>query len=448
MVARRARATGALTACLVLGAVRAAGASPFDVFGFGPSGVASVGARAARACDGTASFYNPGGLALGEGYHLELGVLGAVSALTAQGERQRISDPVGLTIALDGDIPLEGPLEGVLRAGYGGYALSDSLMHLETPARIDPTFPYYANRTQRLVVLPALAARVTRWLGVGVAANAFASLGGPVALSKGASGALEARIDEEATTTLGVIVGAQASPTDYLRFGLVYREEFAVPIRTRSFSTVGSMPLLVDVSLGQAFFTPEEYVLAIAVMPAPPLELELDAAYERWGEYRGPSMRTRATLPGVALDPRRVPALFRDVWTLRAAATYRFALGRHELALDAGAGYEPSVLRAEQQGETNLVDGRKVSFGAGVELILRQLLGERALHFGAGAQVQAVGSYFQAKQVCRTSGACAPDEVWGEDALTPDAGIANPGYPALSGSGRVWALTGAVGVDL
>ncbi len=435
-------------ACFALGVCGAARANPFDVYGFGPAGVASVGARAARATDGTATFYNPGGLGLGHGYRVAVGALAAASALKAQGRRLPITDPAGVTVAIDADVPLEGPLEGVLRFGYGGYSLPDSLMHLQTPARTDPVYPYYANRTQRLVVLPALAARVTDWLGVGVAANVFASLGGPASLAGGPSGGLEARIDEEAPTTIAAIAGVQAVPADWLRVGVVYREQFAVPIATRSYSTVGSVPLVADVSLGQAFFTPDTYLLAFSVTPTPRLALELDAAYERWGKFKGPSMTTRATLPGVALYPRGQPDIWRDIWSVRGAASYRLGIGRHQLVLDAGAGYEPSTQRDLQQGETNLLDGNKVLVGVGAELALHDVLAKHVLRFGAAAQLQHVGAFSQSKRVCQATGTCTPDEVWGDDPLAPANNITNPGYPALNASGSVWALSASVGVDL
>ena len=61
-------------------------ASAVEVHGFGPAGVAEVNARCARADDGTATFYNPGGLGLGRGYHVEVSPQLGASALSAQGQ--------------------------------------------------------------------------------------------------------------------------------------------------------------------------------------------------------------------------------------------------------------------------------------------------------------------------------------------------------------------------
>lgn len=423
-------------------------ADAFSVYGFGPRGVASVGARAARADDGTATYYNPGGLALGHGYHVQIGALYALSELEAQQHAITLSDPAGATIAVDGDVPLTGPLAGVLRFGYGGYVLPDKLMHLGTPSRTDPVYPYYEDRSQRLVVLPALGVRLADWLGIGVAANFFAGVSGPSQVIHGPGNLLETRIDQEARSVLAAIVGIQARPSKNFQLGLVYHQQFASPNLTRTESDVGGVPLVVNVDLKQAFFTPDTVVLAASSRPAKRLHLELDLAYERWSAYHGPSMTADATLPGVSLHSRDIPKLWRDIWSLRAGASYRFRVGtKHDLLLDAGAGFEPSVQKSLQQGETNLLDGNKLLVGLGGTLVLHDVL-PNTLRIGLGVQMQHVGSYSQTKRLCKTRGQCSADQVWGNDPTHPAAGVTNPGYPTLQGSGSVWAFAASLGVDL
>lgn len=437
-----------IASAVALWAARAR-ANAFDVYGFGPEGVASVSARAASVSDGTATYYNPGGLAFGSGYHVEVGALYALSELKAQGERHAISDPFGMTLALDADVPLEGPLAHLLRVGFGGYFLPDKLMRLQTPARTDPVFAYYANRSQRLIVLPALAVHVNRWLGVGVSADVFAGLSGPASLTQGASRALETRIDEEARTALAAIVGVQARPGPGWRLGFVYHEKFDSADSTLSTSTVGSVPLVVNIGTGQAYFNPDTFELAAGTSVTARLNLEFDVAYELWSEYRGPAMTTAATLPGVSLTSRAMPDLWRDIWTLRGAASYRFDVGRHDgLTLRVGAGLEPSNQKSLQQGETNLIDGNKFLFGWGGTLGLRNLLAGHTLKLGLGVQAQFQSSYSQEKRVCTRGGYCTPDQVWGADLNNPTRNITNPGYPKLTGSGSVWAFALSAGVDL
>jgi long-subunit fatty acid transport protein len=437
-----------IASCVALSATRAR-ASAFDAYGFGPEGVASVGARAASVSDGTATYYNPGGLAFGRGYHVEAGALYALSELKAQGQRHPVSDPFGATLAVDADIPFEGPLAHLLRIGYGGYFLPNKLMRLQTPARTDPVFAYYENRSQRLIALPALALRVNRWLGVGVSADIFAGLSGPASLTQGASRALEARIDEEARTTLAAIVGVQARPIPGWRLGFVYHEKFDSADSTLSTSTVGGVPLAVNVGTGQAFFNPDTFELAASTAVNARLDVELDLAYELWSEYRGPAMSTQATLPGVSLSSRAMPDLWRDIWTLRGTASYRLDVGPSDaLTLRAGAGVEPSVQKSLEQGETNLIDGNKFLLGLGGTLTLGRVLRGHTLKLGLGVQTQLLSSYFQQKRVCTVGGHCTLDQVWGSDPTQPTQNVTNPGYPTLSGSGSVWAFALSAGVDL
>jgi hypothetical protein len=137
----------------------------------------------------------------------------------------------------------------------------------------------------------------------------------------------------------------------------------------------------------------------------------------------------------------------RDVVSLRGAATYRIDVGaRSEVVLRAGLGFEPSMLRSDQQGVTNLVDGDKLLGGLGATLALRGVI-PATLRFGAGVNGQRVFPYGQDKRVC-VAAPCPADTVAGPDPRNPAQGITNPGYPRLSGQGSFWSLALGIGVDL
>ena len=96
-------------------------AGAFEVLGFGPVGVAEINARAARAEDGSAAFYNPGGLAFGRGVSIEIAPTLGISGLSAQGRSLVLSDPFGIAIGLAVTVPLEGALRDRIRLGFAGY---------------------------------------------------------------------------------------------------------------------------------------------------------------------------------------------------------------------------------------------------------------------------------------------------------------------------------------
>ena len=156
----------ALAAVIAL-APKAAAASGFDVEGFGPTGIAEVNARAARADDGSATFYTPGGLGMGSGVRVEIAPTLGVSRLSAQHQNISLADPFGIALAFDATIPFEGALKDRVRFGFGSYLLPTSLARIIAHPQDLPFFPYFDDRTQRLVVLPAIGVRLAKNLAIG-----------------------------------------------------------------------------------------------------------------------------------------------------------------------------------------------------------------------------------------------------------------------------------------
>jgi hypothetical protein len=423
-----------------------ADASAFDVHGFGPAGVAEVGARAARADDGTAAFYNPGGLGLGRGVRVEVAPTLGVSALTAQGEVAPLEEPFGIALALDATIPFEGPLHDRIRFGFGGYIPPGSVLRLIARGAATPQFPYFDNRTQRLVLIPALAVRITDRLALGAGADVLGGVSGPADVRSGASGAPEPRIDVQATTVIAAHLGVRFDPAAHVRLGLAYRQRFAVPAHIATTADVSGVPLDVDVDIREALFDPDTFVLASS-FDMGRAAFELDASYAVWSAYEGPFVQTSTDLPGVHIVSEPLPDLFRDTVGVRAAATYQFGLGvSADMIARAGAGLETSMLNGARQGRTNLADGDKVLAGLGATLIVRDLL-PATLRIGVGVSATLVTRFEQTKRACAAA-PCPLDTVAGPDAAAPGAGIDNPGYPRLEAGGAVWSGAIGLGADL
>jgi long-subunit fatty acid transport protein len=416
------------------------------VFGFGPAGVAEVNARSARADDGTATFYNPAGLAKGSGYRAEITAVGGISALSAQGKTLPFESPFGFELALDATIPLAEPVGDRIRFGLGGYFLPSSALRLIARPTDAPLFPYYDNRTQRLVLLPALAVRVTRALSVGAAVNVLGGVIGMADVRPGASGAAEPRIQVEASTRAALNTGIRFDPAPGVRLGLTYRPRFSVPARVATTASIGGIPLDVDIEVREALFDPATVVLGSS-FDFGRATFEIDAAYCGWSSYAGPFVIVKAELPGVRVGSDPVPELFRDTVSVRGAATYRIDLGeRVELTARAGLGFEPSMMTNAQQGRTNLVDGSKTMVGLGASIEVREIL-PKTMRVGIGANGQFVAGFEQEKRPC-TGQPCPINSVAGPDAADPGAGISNPGYPTLRAGGSLWSVALGVGVDL
>jgi hypothetical protein len=411
-------------------------AGAFEVLGFGPAGVAEVGARAARADDGTAAFYNPGGLGLGHGIRLELTPTLGVSSLSTQGQRAPLADPFGVALAFDATVPFEGPLKDRIRIGFGGYLSTSGALHLMARQSDEPVFPYYDNRTQRLVLVPAIAVRILEGLAIGVGFNVLGGVSGPATVTPGASGAPEPRLSLTATTSVAVNAGVRFDPSPWAHLAFALRQRFSAPAVVDSSSQIGGNPLSVSVATHSALFDPTT-LIAAASFDLGRAGVELDASYAMWSAYEGPWVFVKATLPGVNVVSSLPTSVARDVVSLRGAVTYRAGVGpRSEVVLRAGGGFEPSMLRSDQQGVTNLVDGDKLLAGLGATLVLRGVL-PATLRFGAGAEVQRVFPYGQDKRLCPGL-PCPPDTV------TAD----NRGYPRLSGQGTFWSMALGIGVEL
>lgn len=439
------RAAAVACAALLAAAARDARASAFDLAGFGPAGVAEVGARAARASDGTATFYSPGGLALGSGVSVEIAPTLAISALSAQGALHPIDDPFGVALAFAATVPLGEPLKDRLRFGLGAYLLAPHLARVVVPEQSEPVFPYFENRTQRLVVLPALALKITRALGIGGGVDVLGGVSGAASVTQGESGAPEPRVDLAATTRIAAVAGARFDPSPEVHLAFTYRGHFFVPSNIQTSTSVGGLPLAVTVDVGQSLFDPDAFVLG-ASYGAGHVEAEIDATYSAWSMYHAPFVDVHATLPAVDVSSVTPPDIAHDVVSVRGAASYRFDVRDHRLFLRGGLGFEPTMLRSFQQGETNLVDGDKIFVGVGASLELAHVVGH-ALRFGLGVNTTIVTTMTQDKRAC-VAAPCPADSVAGPDAAHPGVGVTNPGFPTLHGGGAFVTSSASVGVDL
>jgi len=343
-------------------------------------------------------------------------------------------------------VPFEGPLKDRIRVGFGGYLLPSGLLHLVARPAETPFFPYYDNRTQRLAVVPALAVKITERLGIGVGVNVLGGVSGPAVVQPGASGATESRLDLEATTRAAVHAGVRVDLSSRARVALAFRQRFAAPARVTTTAEIAGIPLAVSVGTASALFDPMALVLGSS-FEIGRASIEIDATWSAWSAYEGPFASVRASLPGLDIASELPAGIARDVVSLRAAASYRIAVGGAELMLRAGAGAEPTMLKGQPQGRTNLIDGDKILGGLGATLALHDVLAVRTIRAGLGLGTQIVLASSSMKRACAAL-PCPADTVAGPDATNPSVGIENPGFPRLEGGGAFWAGSLGIGVDL
>jgi long-chain fatty acid transport protein len=434
--------TRPLAACLLALALCApARASTPDVFGFGSESTSLAGAVTACASDFSAAFYNPAGLALaGAARTVAFGVTGYTSELSIRGARQSISDPLGFELGVRAPVPLGGALRDRIAVGFALHMLPDQIVRVIAHTPEEAFFPYYDNRTQRLVVLPAIAAKVTPRLSLGLGFNFLAGLSGKVQTSQGGTRTLEPRIDEKIFSTVKLHAGVHFDATPKLQLGLAYRQGFSVPFKTFTMNSVAGTDIDINID-AEGLFTPDE-VWAGAAFTQGHVRVSLDGGYLRWSAWRGPYVAVSSVLPIAGpfeVTPPAVP--YNDIYSVRAGLSWQ-VLDRDaaSLMLRAGGGFEPSPM-PDQPGVTNLLDGNKIILSAGAGLQLQHLL-PQPVRIDAHVMAHLVQSRTFAKQVFKNNDPNCPssDNVCGlHDEVTGTTGtqISNVGYPSIDGGGAV-----------
>jgi hypothetical protein len=421
----------------------AAGASGADVFGIGSEAIARGGAMTAAATGHEATFYNPAGLAFGERREITFGYLRILPDLTIQTRRgeieQEISDPDLLVVG----VAL--PLGDRFAIGFSSYVLPRTILHVVANSPEEPFFPYYANRTQRLLLLPGIAARPFDWVSIGVGVNYLAGLGGGASASEGPTREVEAGVSEELPPTAALHAGLRVQPRDDLAFGFVYRQRFSLPYFADTTNVIAGTKLDVSVE-AKAVETPDELALGVLWKPGP-LALSFDGTWARWSESEGPYVRVTALVGGVRIDQPPPSKPYRDVFNLRWGAAYDHELSSStRLTYRFGQFYEPSFVE-DQPGRTNLIDGAKLGWSGGLGVAATDLL-PLPIRFDLHAQAISVRSRRYDKRVSTVAEAKNDPSALADEDAEPGVQISNQGYPSIAGGGRVYTVGATMTLEL
>ena len=366
--------TGVMLGLTALIAVGPAAASEPEVFGLGSEESAVAGASAARVHDFSAGYYDPAGLTGAHRPEASFGVIGFGSRLPLPGGGNfHMSDRVGLLVGAATPVPFSGFLADRIFVGIALHLLPDTIVRVIARTPDQAFYPLYDNRTQRLVILPAVAVRVWRGLSLGLAFNYLAGLGGNVAATEGATRALEARVDEQIYSHVAVNAGVRWQARPHLAVALVYRQAFGVPFRTVARNQIAGQPIDLDVD-AEELYTPHTLTTGVAWRARPSLMLSLDVAWQHWGDWRGPYVTVTSALPlvgAIATEPPHVA--FGEAALVRAGADWTALVrGAWATSLRGGYAFESSPLSSPPAG-TQLLDGNKhhltLGFGARVAVL-------------------------------------------------------------------------------
>jgi len=452
-------------ALLVVGNGRPGRANSADIFGVGSKGSGMGDAVTALASGPTAAFYNPAGIANEDRAQFHFSSTAYQGWLKVRSETHQIENPYEFAVGLTVAFPFKGRLQHKIWLGLLLTAHPDILARVISHLPTDPFYPYFDNRSQRLVLIPAVAFRLLDSakrgrLTLGVGANVFAGLQGVIIGEEGASRSLEARVSEGLSGIVRMVAGLRYA-WRWLNVGFAYRQQFSMPFKTDSFNFVAGGDLNLNVD-AEGLFSPHILVLGFAVTPTKKLSLGLDVSYALWSLFRGPYVRVSSVLPLVGDLVGDTPRIdFKDTVAVRVGVEYRVALPRKlVMPLRAGFGVETSPV-PDQPGRTNLLDGHKLIFSFGGGFDLGRMLKRRVwvdLHLRVHVLVPRTFRKkisVPAEECPMSAPPLGPDEALSDevpcdrtDDSTLGLQISNPGYPYLKASGFVLSGGFTLGVEL
>jgi len=422
-------------------------------------------AATALASGPTAAYYNPAGLANGDLAQLHFSSTAYQGWLKVRSQTHGIENPYEFALGLTVAVPFKGKLHHRIWLGVLLTAHPDILARVISRLPTDPFYPYFDNRTQRLVLIPALAFRLLDSkrrgrLTLGVGANVFAGLTGVIIGEEGASRSLEARVSEGLSGIFRMVAGLRYS-WRWLNLGFAYRQEFSMPFKTDSFNFVAGGDLNLNVD-AEGLYSPHTFVMGLGVKPTPKLSVALDVSYALWSLWRGPYVDVTSVLPLVGDLVGDTPQVaFRDVVAVRMGMEYRVGLPRKlVMPLRAGFAVETSPV-PDQPGRTNLLDGHKLIFSIGGGFDLGRLLKRRVwvdmhlrIHVLVPRTIRKKISV-PAQECPATAPPLGPDQALSDevpcdrtDDTTLGLQISNPGYPYLKVRGFVLSGGFTLGVEL
>jgi hypothetical protein len=432
-------ACAAVKAALVLVALTGvAHGNSAEVYGLGSRAAGLGGAVAASVDDFAAAYYNPAGLALGRGKRASFGLMAAASNLEKSGDRMPLSDAWRFVLGASAPAPLGGPLAGRIHLGIALTVLPDNVIRVVAHEPEDPFYPFY-ERTERLVILPAIAVRAHDRVAVGMAVNVLAALDGEVVTVEGPARALEPRVDEEIPLRARLHAGTRVEILPRWTAALVWRQAFSVPFATTTRNTVAGENIDLDIR-AEGLYTPMQLVLGNLVrLDEHDLALTLDVTWSRWSAWDGPYVTVRSDLPLVDPIEGELPDVpWKDTIAARAGGEHT----RGPWTFRSGYGFETSPVPRRQRGVTNLLDGPKhtVSLGAGWAW--------GALRIDAHLQMQLVDGRTIRKRLTNDADAGSFDGLRDEDGDLAGTQVSNPGWPNLRSGGQVFSGGVTVGVGL
>ncbi|MBU1221531.1 hypothetical protein KKF34_07860 [Myxococcota bacterium] len=426
-------------------------ANPVDLFG-GFSNTSGKGDTAAASCrNSQCLYYNPGGLALGKGLVFEGGLIFQVSSLDTPADSQSIRDPFMVGAGVAFPLPFRGFLQDRIRVGLFAVTPINEIAWVRSRLPQEVFYPYYENRSQRLMLIPGLSFKLFDSptygrIGLGIGLNYFAGLEGAIVGYEGATRSVEARVFEELEGRVAVNAGISYEISNWF-FGLSYRQAFGVDFHNVSFNHVAGTDINIDLN-ALALYSPHTITWAGAYRTKT-WGLELNILENLWSYYNTPYVKMRSVLPLVGFLAGELPDVpLKNTITVRLGGEFHSG----DFTYRAGIGYEPSFSPV-QKGISNVMDGDKYTFSLGASWAITKRV---SIH--AHLRYQVLAGITHRKSIITTDATCGEipvkqdgslvDELpcVADDPTTAGFQTTNPGYPSVTSGGGIFS--GGISVEV
>lgn len=374
---------GLLLALTLLGA-GAAKASSFELFGFGPIGMARQGALTADSRTSAAAFYNPAMLVLREDAVFEAafgwnrtGATVTPDDVSAQLDCTYCQPPDAVGTDLGFVFPLAGKVKNRVAIGLALHLPATSFVRVRAA---DPNRPFWYqqfNNPDRFILFAGTGVKLGEKWAIGAGAQMLADLKG-----QGANVRIDLfskrvelnELDSGLGTRVAPTAGVYFTPMESLRFGLSFRGEMAlfyqVPA-TINLDGVGTLAMDIQ---GNNHFQPHTFTLGAAYDASADLTFSADLVYGLWSRAPTPYMVLNVDMSGETLEALGLDEAldlssnlgepgFKDTLGVRASGEYRFT---DRFALMAGLSFRPTPVPRQDVAGTNILDANTLGFGVGV----------------------------------------------------------------------------------
>lgn len=361
-------------------------ASSFDLFGFGPTGMARSGALTADSKGAEAAFYNPAMLVLRKEASFELAFgWNRTSADVAAGEGVAQLDctycqpPDAVGVDLGFVFPLAGKVKNRVALGLAMHLPATSFVRVRAA---DPNRPFWYqqfNNPDRFTLFAGAAVKVSESLSLGAGVQVLADLKGT-----GANVHVDLfsrrvdlnELDSGLATRASPTAGIYFSPLEALRFGLSFRGEMALFYQVPAVINLDGVGTLAMDIQGNNHYSPHTFTLGGAWDVADDFSLSADVIYGMWSRAPSPYMQLSVDMSGETLEAIGLDEAldlgsnlgkpgFTDTVGVRAGAEYRFTEG---FALLGGLSYRPTMVPKQDVPGTNIMDSSLLGFSAGLSL--------------------------------------------------------------------------------